>query len=438
MTFILLSHTVPLFLIVVLFGGLSFPAKAANLSDFIERALELSGEQLIAAEQILESAQQGVVNAQKQLYPQISLTGNVELPYAEAATGNLSLDANYVVWDWGKGHARLEAERSSLERAEIELEDTKTRFAYDVAGLYVSTFYLENVLVNLEAAYLAIGENASYLADDSNFSSLNIDELAARENYLNLENRINSLEYQATLIRGDLFRLSNIEDDRLPLEAVTLADLPNQEMLDAQLATLINNHPQVLRTRAETRSTLASASAQEAAKLPEFFIEAGSEIAIDSRQTYKVGVGARFDIPLENSISASGESKVGVNRIEGNLSLNFPTFDSVDIGLSRSAAEQALKNEEAVAFNLQRDIAAAYQNFFGALGNARVIETQLRRFSLTLEDAQQQNAPPTTVIDLQMSVANLEASLILAELDIVQGHLGVLSDLATPLQDAIK
>jgi outer membrane protein TolC len=231
-------------------------AVAASLEDFINRVLTLPTEQLTDAPQTIRSAKVGVTNARNALYPQVSLTLSSSIPYVSDASAGLTLSGNYTLWDYGSRAARLEAEQFELERATLELDIERNGLAYNVAGLYVDVFFLEQALEMLENTALRIETSAAELTSAENFSILNIEALEARESYLGVRNQVAALSYQIDITRRDLFRLVSLQDDQLPLTPVMLAD-PNAFMEPPNgIAAIVAEHPLLLSVKYESKSAL--------------------------------------------------------------------------------------------------------------------------------------------------------------------------------------
>lgn len=403
--------------------ALAPPAFAASFDEFITRALTLSGEQLIGAEQALRNAEESLRNAQNTLLPQVVLTGHYDLPFHSPASAGLSLNANYVLWDGGSREARLQAETSTRERARLELALARERFAFDVAHLYISTRHLEQVSTTLSDAVREVEALAPLLADASQLEKLDIAELEAREAYLALRNRARALAHQLAVMRSDLFRLAGLEDDGAPLGPVKLASVPESTQLARMMDTLLERHPEVRSTQAETASSLARQRANEAARLPEIYVTSSASLTTASSPSFRVGLGARFSTGSLSGVQLSGDGTVSTNAVNGNVSASFPAFEGLEIVLSGAAADQAVSNVDAVLFNVRRDIVEAHQAHARIAEELELIETQLRRFTLIQQDARRTSIPVPQALQLKIIVANLEAARLLTFLHLEQAIL---------------
>jgi outer membrane protein TolC len=410
--------------LIALTVAVSTPAAlAASFEEFITRALALSGEQLIGAEQALRNAETSLSNARSALLPQVALTGHYDLPFDGPASAGLSLNANYVLWDGGSREARLQAETHTRERAQLELGLARERFAFDVAHLYISTHYLDEVMSVLADAVREVEVLAPSLTDAAQLDRLDIAELEAREAYLMLRNRTRALTHQLAVTRSDLFRLAGLEDDGAPLEPVKLANVPESAQLEGMLNALLERHPEVRSVQAETASSLAVQRANEAARLPEFYMTSGASLTTAGSPSFRVGIGARFSTGSLAGVQLSGDGALSTNAVSGSVNATLPAFEGLEVVLRGVAADQAASNVEAVLFNLRRDIIEAYQAHARTAEELELVETQRRRFALIQQDALRTRLPLPQEVQLRIIVANLEASHLLTLLNLKQANL---------------
>lgn len=418
-------HCAPVYsvLMALVIAVLTPAALAASFEEFITRALTLSGEQLIGAEQALRNAEASLSNAQSALLPQVTLTGQYDLPFDGPASAGLSLNANYVLWDGGGRDARLQAETHARERAHMELARARERFAFDIAHLYISTRYLEKVSTILADAVREAEAFAPSLADATQLDRLDIAELEAREAYLELRNRARALAHQLTVTRGDLFRLAGLEDDGAPLEPVELTNVPESAQLERVLNALLERHPEVRSVQAETASSLAVQRANEAARHPEFYVTSGASLMTVRSPSFRVGIGARFSTGSLAGVQLSGDGTLSTNAVHGSVSASLPAFEGLEVVLSSAAADQAASNVDAVLFNLRRDILEAHQAHARTAEELELVETQRRRFTLIQQDALRTRLPLPQEVQLRIILANLEAAHLLTLLNLEQANL---------------
>jgi hypothetical protein len=323
----------------------------------------------------------------------------------------------------GGREARLQAETHARERAHLELARARERFAFDVAHLYISTRYLEQVSTILSDAVRETEAFAPWLADATQLDRLDIAELEAREAYLGLRNRTRALAHQLAVTRSDLFRLAGLEDDGAPLESVELANVPESAQLEGMLNALLERHQEVHSMQAETASSLAVQRANEATQLPEFYITSGASLATVSSPSFRVGIGARFSTGSLAGVQLSGDGTISTNAVHGSVSASLPAFEGLEVVLSGAAADQAASNVEAVLFNLRRDILEAHQAHARTVEELELVETQLRHFTLIRQDALRSRPPLLQEVQLRIIVANLEAVRLLTLLNLEQANL---------------
>jgi hypothetical protein len=113
--------------------------------------------------------------------------------------------------------------------------------------------------------------------------------------------------------------------------------------------------------------------------------------------------------------------------LEGEVSVSFPSYRGLETVFSESAALQAEESVEVTQFNLQRDVENSYQSYLRSTEELEVADTQLRRFTLLVEDATRSGAPFAQQLGLEITKTNVEVGRLVSLLNIERARLAFFS-----------